>query len=321
MQTPTQFPARKLQRSGGFADLVLRHVLCTVLDVDHISKRHDRNVELVRIFLQELLRLIRTVKRLAIAVRSGARMVTANDEVRATVVFSNERMPERFTRAGHAHCERQKAQRRRLLRVVLEKLLVAAYAREMIDIARLCHAYDRVNKEIGFSVLRRAERELEMRSMHGVSGLKCNHTPPSELLELVANFLRGVAQMFEVVVSRRLNTLETPTDIDVVGAIVQVVDGRVSFIVLAHHRGSLSMLIRRENTGDFHRRNEHAFCITQRDLISFGQRFGENLRHVERDRHRPNDTVRQTHGRQHTRVVVGTEEPLQRRKRAVEQKL
>ena len=68
------------------------------------------DVELFLVLLHELLRVVRAVERLAVAVVAGAGVIAADDEVRAAVVLADDRVPHGFARAAHAHRERQQAQ-------------------------------------------------------------------------------------------------------------------------------------------------------------------------------------------------------------------
>ena len=157
---------------------------------------------------EQLLGGVGAVERLARAVVAGAGMVAADDQVGAAVVLADDRVPDRLARAGHAHGERQQAQRRGLLGIVLQQLLVAAHAGEVVDVAGLGHADDRLDQEVGLGGLGGAEGQLLVRAVHGIAGLERDHPAPAQLAEAVAQLLRRVAQMLEVVVHRRLDALQ-----------------------------------------------------------------------------------------------------------------
>ena len=152
--------------------------------------------------LHELLRVVRAVERLAVAVVAGTGVVAADDEVRAAVVLADDRVPHGLARAAHAHRERQQAQRRRLLGIGLQQVLVAAHAREVVDVAGLRHADDGMDQQVRFDVLRRAERELLVRAVHRIARLERHDPAPAELLKAIAKLLRSIAQVLEIVVNR-----------------------------------------------------------------------------------------------------------------------
>ena len=49
-------------------------------------------------FVEELLRFVRSIEWLAIGIVAWARVIAADDEMRAAMIFSNDRVPERFPR-------------------------------------------------------------------------------------------------------------------------------------------------------------------------------------------------------------------------------
>ena len=140
--------------------LVLRHfvdrvVLVFVRHEDHLLEVDHLHAELFLVLLHQLLGIVRTVERLAGRVLAGAGVVAADDEVRAAVVAADDRVPDRLARPAHPHRQRQQREVRRVLRVVVHDRLVAADAGVMIDVARLGHADDRVDQQVGFLFLRR----------------------------------------------------------------------------------------------------------------------------------------------------------------------
>ncbi len=205
LQAPPEFRTGDVQQRLVFAGLVDRQVLGALLHVDHQLERHHRDVELFRVFHHDLLRVVRPVERLASRVVAGARVIAADDEVRAAVVLADDRVPQRLARPGHAHREVQQAQLRGLLGILLQDLLVAAHARVVIDVARLRHADHRMDQQVRLVLLRRPEGQLLVRAMHRVAGLECDHLAPAKLLETRAHLGRRIAEAAEVVVHRRLD--------------------------------------------------------------------------------------------------------------------
>ena len=157
--------------------LSLRHfvdgvVLVFVRHEDHLLEVDHLHAELFFVLLHELLSIVRAVERLAGVVLAGAGVVAADDEVRAAVVLADDRVPDRFARAAHPHRQRQQREVGRVLRVVGHERLVAANARVVVDVARLGHADDRMDEQVGFLFLRGAERELVVGAVHRVAGLE-----------------------------------------------------------------------------------------------------------------------------------------------------
>ena len=164
-------------------DLVLREILSLLLDIDHVLERHHRDVEFLLMLLHEVLCVVRAVERLAVAVLAGTGVVAPDDEVRAAVVLADDRVPERLARAAHAHRERQQRRARSSAPGMPQQMLVAAHAREVVDVAGLRHADDGLHQQVRLDVLRRAEGELLVRAVHRVARLERDDLAPAELLE------------------------------------------------------------------------------------------------------------------------------------------
>ena len=100
--------------------------------------------------------------------------------------------------------------RRRLLGIGLDQVLVAAHAREVIDVAGLRHADDGMDQQVRLDLLRRAERELLVRAVHRIARLERDDAAPAELLKAIAQLLRSVAQVLEIVVRWRSTPRSLP---------------------------------------------------------------------------------------------------------------
>ena len=179
-------------------------------------------------------------------------MVAADDQVGAAVVLADDRVPDRLARAGHAHRQRQQAERGGLLGIVVQQLLVAAHAGEMVDVAGLGHADHGLDQEVGLGRLGGAEGQLLVRAVHRVAGLEGDHAAPAQLPEPVAQLLRRVAQMLEIVVHGRLDALHRAAEIDAAGMVVQVAHRRMGPVVAAEHRQGLGPLVGLPAVGDGH---------------------------------------------------------------------
>ena len=320
-QAPPQLRARDVERARVLVDLVLGQVLRLVLDVHHVLERHHRDVELGLELLHEPLRVVRTIERLAVASRPGASVIAANDEVRAAIVLADDRVPDGLARSAHSHRERQQAQGRRLLGVVRQQMLVATHAREVIDVAGLRHADDGMQQQIRLDLFRGAKRELLVSAMHRITGLKRNDATPADFLEAIAQLLRRVAQMLEIVVHGRLDAAQPAAEIHLVAAAHEIAHAGMRFVGGAEHGARFLLLVRPVDAFDLHRGNQDALAVAQRDDVAFLELVGERGGHIERDRHRPEDAAREPHVGQHLAIVLLSQETLERRKRAVEQQL
>jgi hypothetical protein len=85
------------------------------------------------------------------------------------------------------------SERRRLLGVGLQEVLITAHAREVVDVARLRHADDGLDQEIRLDVLGRAKRQLLVGAVHRVARLEGDDAAPAELLKAIAKLLRSIA--------------------------------------------------------------------------------------------------------------------------------
>ncbi len=113
------------------------------------------------------------IERLAGAILAGTGVVAADDEVGAAVVPADDRVQQDLARAGHPHGQRQEAEddRARLV-VVVNQGAVAADAREVIDVAGLGHADDRVDQQAAADLLGRALGQFLVGAVQRVAGLE-----------------------------------------------------------------------------------------------------------------------------------------------------
>ena len=72
-------------------------------DPDHMLEVHHFDSDFVLVGAEEVLGVIGAVEVLACGVFTGASVVATHDEVCAAVVGTDQAMPDRFTRACHAH--------------------------------------------------------------------------------------------------------------------------------------------------------------------------------------------------------------------------
>ena len=111
-----------------------------MFEIDHF----DAHFRLV--FAEQVLGVVGAVKIFAGRVCAGSRVVAANDEMGASVVFADEPVPNRLAGARHAHRKVQQRHGCGGLRVLIKHRLVAAHSREVINVTGLCKSYNRMNK-------------------------------------------------------------------------------------------------------------------------------------------------------------------------------
>ena len=118
-----------------------------------------------------------------------------DDEVGAAVVLANQRVPDGFARSAHAHGEGDQGELGGAGRIFADEQLVAADAGEVIDVAGLGHADDRMNEEAGFDLLGGAEGKFDVRAVHRVAGLEGDDAAPAQAGELGAQLGGSQAQV------------------------------------------------------------------------------------------------------------------------------
>ena len=248
-------------------------------------------------------------------------MVAADDQVRAPVVLADDRVPDRLSRPGHAHRERQERKTRRARFVSRQDGLVAADTRVVVHVARLCHADDRVDEQVGVGVARSADRELLVCPMHRISSLERHDAGPSCAGEGRTHFRRRQAQFPIVVVDGKRETLDPATD---QARVAPIEDGRGSGVLAI--TGSVHLLdffraVRLPHVVDVQHGEHDAFCVTQRDRAGRLRLRRERFGHVERDRNGPQAALWQPHRVADARVLGSRHEAAERRERAVQQEL
>ncbi len=165
----------------------------------------------------------------------------------------------------------------------------------MVDVARLGHADDRVDQQVGLRFPGGAEGQFLVRAVQRVAGLEGDDLAPAELAEEGAQLVRRVAAGAEIVVHGLLDAGDRAAEIDLARGVVQVVHGRVRDVVGAEDLLGLARLVRRPAVGDGHGGEDHALLVAQGDVLPDLEALGELLGHVERDRHRPELAIRQAH--------------------------
>src|SRR5204863_7804396 len=110
---------------------------------ERVLEEHRLDPELVRLeLIEDALRVVRAV------VVADARVVTADDEVRAAEVLAADRVPDRLARAGVAHRGREGRDDDAVFRIVLlDEDAVALDSSRGGDVVGLRLAHERVDEE------------------------------------------------------------------------------------------------------------------------------------------------------------------------------
>jgi hypothetical protein len=122
-------------------------------------------------------------------------------------------------------------------------------------------------------------------------------------------------------VHRRLDAAQPAAHVHRTRAMLQEIDAGVVRIVGAENTARFKRLVRLPDVADFHGRDQHAFGVTQADAIAFLDARGELMRHIERDRDRPNEPRWQAHLREHALVGGARQESIEGGEGAVQQQL
>mmetsp|Transcript_29764 Transcript_29764/g.74841 ORF Transcript_29764/g.74841 Transcript_29764/m.74841 type:complete len:260 (+) Transcript_29764:881-1660(+) len=248
-------------------------------------------------------------------------MVATHDEEGATIVDTNDGVPNRLTRTCHTHGKWKQTEGGHVGWVVVQHRLVGTDAGEGIDITGLGHANHRMDEHGGLARGSSANGQLTVTAVHRVAGLKTNHTGVGHLDEEGAQLCRGATDVHVVVVHRQLGTPDGTTKIPVTGRTKEIVDTRVSAVVLAKHLDSLDLLIRLVLALDVQYSQQVAFSIAQRDVVTDLEFGSLGLRDIKSDRHRPNRTIGKTAILNHTLVVFLVQEASEGGETTIEQHL
>ena len=183
-QAVAQLGAGNVHGAGALGDLVGGHVLVAVGDEDHFLELDHLDAELVLVLLDELLGVVGAVVVLALLVLARAGVVTADDEVSRAVVLADDGVPEGLTGTTHAHSQRQQGESSHAVGVSRQEGLVDSDTGEVVNVAGLGHADDRVDKDVGTLGAGGADRQLTVSAVHGVASLEGDDLLPAELVEV-----------------------------------------------------------------------------------------------------------------------------------------
>jgi hypothetical protein len=250
-ETFSEFGTRDVGGRGTLGNLVDRLVLVGTGKVGHHLERNHLDVKLVLVLGDEFLSVIRSVKVLSLRVLSGSGVVSTDDKVSRTKVFSDDGVPDGFPGSSHSHGEGQEGQGGHSVGVLGHQSLVSPDTGVVIDITWLGETDDGVDEDVGLVLTSGSDGQFTMSSVHRVSGLESDDLSPRDLLEVSSEFGRGEPDVDIVVVLRRLDGLDFSTDVKVLDVVPGVGDRRMSGVIGTHDLFSLEGLVERVNVLDW----------------------------------------------------------------------
>ena len=108
----------------------------------------DFDAEFLPVFLHCVLRVVWAIEIFSGAVFAGSGVVAAHDEVRSAVVFTDDGVPDCFSRATHAHCEGEETEDCHAIWVAGEEGLIDTHAGEVVDVAGFRESDYRVDEDV-----------------------------------------------------------------------------------------------------------------------------------------------------------------------------
>ena len=207
------------------------------------------------------------------------------------------------------------------MRVFVKHGLVAAHAGEVIHVARLGHANNRMDEKVRLRFFRGAEGQFLMRAVEWVAGLEGHNLAPTKLAEIGAQFVRCVAACAEIIVDGLLNAGYRAAKVNFARSIVQVVHRGVGVVIGAENLFGFARFVRNPAVRDGHGRENHALLIAQGDILVEFEGFCEVFGHIKSNRHRPELTVRKAHVFDNAIIVLFRQEPFERVEAAIHKEL
>src|SRR5262245_8048614 len=271
---------------------------------ERVLEEHRLDVELVGLELvEDPLRVVGAV------VVPDARVVAADDEVRAAEVLAADRVPDRLARAGVAQRGGERGDDDAVGRVVvLDQDAVALDAGRGRHVVGLRLADERVDEQ-AVDGLERALRQVLVRAVDRVTGLEADDAAPASFLERLAR-VRGIQG--ELGEGRRGAVEDGHLAGDVQPMLrVEARDSGMGLVRRAEAALGFALLVVFEHLLDLEDSQRRPFAVGEGDAVSFGRRFDGQAH-----RKRPGEPVREVHVLHDALVVVTAHEALERRQRA-----
>ena len=254
-QTPAELGAGDVHSAGARGDLVAGLVLVGIGAVRDLLEGHNLDAKLFPVLLDELLGVVRAVDVLALRVLTGTGVVTADDEVSGTVILPDDGVPQSLTGTTHAHGQGQETQDGHAVGVAGEKGLVGAHTGEVVNVTGLGETDNGVNQDVGLTSASSTDGQLTVSTVHGVSisldffrfwcqchtssgkqqlgssrACRSESAAPRGCLQISIARLQidGLTSRGHIVVVVQLvDGLDLATNVELLGDVVQVLDGGV----------------------------------------------------------------------------------------------
>lgn len=229
-ETLAQLSAGDVQSADAGGDFVLGLVFVGVRAVGDLLELDDLDAQLVLVLFDGVLGVVGSVEVDALGVLTGTGVVTTNDEVRGTMVLTDDGVPDGLARATHTHGQGQETQDGHTVGVAGEESLVGAHTGEVVNVTRLGQTDDGVDEDVGLLGAGGAHGHLTVGTVHGVTGLEGDDSVPAELVEVNAQFRGSVAQGDIVVVVELVEGLDFASNVELFRFVVEVVYGGVGLV-------------------------------------------------------------------------------------------
>ena len=191
-ETAAELSAGDVQGLDALGNLVDGTVLVGVGQVGDHLELDDLDAELILVLLDGVLGIVGAVEVLALGVGTRTGVVTADNEVRGTVILTDNGVPDGLTRTTHTHSQTQKTQDGHAVGVTGQESLVGADTGEMVNVTGLGETDNGVDQDIGLARAGRADGQFTVSTVHGVTGLESDNAGPAQLVEVNAQFSGSV---------------------------------------------------------------------------------------------------------------------------------
>ena len=101
---------------------------------------YDFDAELVLVLLDGLLGIVRSVEVDTLGVFARTGVITTHNEVRSTVVLTDDGVPDGFARSTHTHSERKQTDNGHSIGISGKERLVDTDTGEVVNVSRLGEA-------------------------------------------------------------------------------------------------------------------------------------------------------------------------------------
>ena len=170
-----------------------------------------------------------------------------------------------------------------------------------------------MKQKAGFDLARGAKRQFHVRAMHRVTRLEPDDPAPAQADELRAQIRRCEPKGPEIVMGGQLQTFHASTHVPAMSPVQKIIDTGMHCAGASQNSLRFGLAIRLPDILHIQYREHHTLGIPQRDLAAPRfERFRKRLRHIKRNRDRPNEAVAQFHLMADALVSVAIHETAQR---------